>query len=206
MLRPITLCEVYNYYYEQIKISLLMFLAYLYGLVKSYIFIDRLFKYTQSGKDIQVFILEGSSMVPWNLSETKYSADINSMTYVILNINGKEKILVFNNRTTLRLQYPYLKKLVADKSGHFGHYMEVIKDNNEDIVELFNKYDDSDNTFFCDITKYSLKARDIYDFKHHKFLLEPNSILEVVKMDLSSTKYNYNDIFINQHINFVKQS
>jgi hypothetical protein len=205
-MNPITLCEVYNYYYDQIKNSLLMCLAYLYGLVKSYIFMDRLFKYTQSSKDIQVFILEGSSMVPWNLSETKYSADINSMNYVLLNINGKEKILVFNNRNTLRLQYPYLKTLVTHRSGHFGHYMEVIKDSNEDIVELFNKYDDKDSTFFSDITKYSLRAGDLYDFEQGKFLLEPNSILEVVKMDLSSTKYNYNDIFFNQHINLVKQS
>jgi hypothetical protein len=206
MFRPITLREIYNYYYDKIKCSLLMFLAYLYGLVKSYIFMDRLFKYTQSRKDIQVFILEGSSMVPWNLSEQKYSADINSMNYVVLNINEKEKILVFNNRNTLRLQYPNLKTLVADRSGHFGHYMEVIKDNELDIVEVFNKYDDKDNTFFSDITKYVLKAGDLYDFGKGKFLLEPNSELEVVKMDLSSTKYKYNDGFLNQHLNFVKQS
>jgi hypothetical protein len=84
--------------------------------------------------------------------------------------------------------------------------MEVNIDSNEDIVELFNKYDDKNNTFFSDITKYSLKARDIYDFKRDKFLLEPNSELEVVKMDLTSTKYNYNDCFyINNNI-FVKQS
>jgi hypothetical protein len=197
MNKPITLREVYNYYYNEIKYSLLMMLAYLYGLIKTYLFIDKLLKYTQSGKDIQVFILEGSSMVPWNLSETKYTPDINSMNYVLLNINGKEKILVFNNRNTLRLQYPYLTKLVSDRSGHFGHYMEVIKDNEVDIVELFNKYDDSDNTFFSDITKYSLTAKDIYDFKLDKFLLEANSELEVVKMDLSSTKYNYNDSFLN---------
>jgi hypothetical protein len=206
MFRPITLREVYNHYYDQIKISLLLFLAYLYGLVKTYLFMDRLFKYTQGGKDIQVFILEGSNMVPWNLSLTKYSADINSMTYVLLNNNGKEKILVFNNRNTLRLQYPNLKKLVSDRSGHFGHYMEVITDNKVDIVEEFNKYDDKDNTFFSDITKYVLKAGDLYDFGKGKFLLEPNSELEVVKMDLSSTKYKYNDEFVNQHLNFVKQS
>jgi hypothetical protein len=206
MFRPITLREIYNYYYDQIKCSLLIFLAYLYGLIKSYVFMDRLFKYTQSRKDIQVFILEDTNMVPWNLSEQKYSADINSMNYVVLNINGKEKILVFNNRNTLRLQYPNLKKLVQDRSGHFGHYMEVIKDSNEDIVEIFNKYDDKDSTFFSDITKYSLRAGDLYDFERGRFLLEPNSILEVVKMDLSSTKYNYNDRFINQHINLVKQS
>jgi hypothetical protein len=145
-------------------------------------------------------------MIPWNLSQRKYDTDINSMNYVVLNINGKEKILVFNNRTTLRLQYPYLKTLVEQNSGHFGHYMEVNIDSNEDIVELFNKYDDKNNTFFSDITKYSLKARDIYDFKRDKFLLEPNSELEVVKMDLTSTKYNYNDCFyINNNI-FVKQS
>jgi hypothetical protein len=205
-MNPITLREVFDYYYDQVKIYLLMLLAYLYGLFKSYLFMDKLFKYTQTCKDIQVYVLEDTNMVPWNLSESKYSSDINSMNYVVLNINGKEKILVFNNRTTLRLQYPYLKKLVMDRSGKFGHYMEVIKDNNEDIVQLFSKYDDNDNTFFSDITKYSLKARDLYDFRKGKFLIEPNSELEVVKMDLSSTKYNYNDeFFINNNV-FVKQS
>ena len=206
MSAPITLHEVYNYYYNEVKHSLLMLLAYLYGLFKSYLFMDRLFKYTQSRKDIQVYVLEDTNMVPWNLSQLKYSADINSMNYVVLNVNGKEKILVFNNRKVLMLQYGNLKKLVTDRSGHFGHYMEVIKDNNEDVVELFNKYDDNDNTFFSDITKYSLRTRDMYDFKNDKFLLEPNSVLEVVKMDLSSTKYNYNDVFNDQHVNLVKQS
>jgi hypothetical protein len=206
MFKPITLREVYNYYYDQVKSNLLMLLAYLYGLFKSYLFMDKLFKYTQSGKDIKVYVLEDTNMVPWNLSGTKYSADINSMNYVVLNINGKEKILVFNNRKVLMLQYGNLKKLVTDRSGKFGHYMEVIKDNDEDIVEIFNKYDDNDNTFFSDITKYSLKARDLYDFKRDKFLLEPNSELEVVKMDLSSTTYKYNDeFFINNKV-FVKQS
>ena len=200
MSKPITLREVYNYYYYEIKCSLLMLLAYLYGLIKTYSFMDRLFKYTQSGKDIRVFILEGSSMVPWNLSGTKYSPDINSMNYVLLNINGREKILVFNNRNTLRLQYPYLKTLVENNSGHFGHYMEVIKDNELDIVEVFNKYDDKDNTFFTHITKYKLKPCDLYDFKRDKFLLEPNSSLEVVKMNLESTKYNYNDCLVNNDL------
>jgi len=190
---PITLRDVYEYYYNEIRYWLLMMLAYLYGLVKTYSFMDRFFKYTQSKQDIKVFVLEGTSMVPWNLSEKKYSPDLHSMNYVLLNINGKEKILVFNNRNTLRLQYPNLKALVENSSGHFGHYMEVIKDDGVDIVEHFNKYSDNDNTFFNDITKYKLKACDLYDFGEERFLLEPTSTLEVVNMNLDSTRYNYLD-------------
>jgi hypothetical protein len=164
---------------------------------------DKLFKYTQTAKEIQVFVLEGTNIVPWNLSETKYNINVKTMNYVLLKINDKEKILVFDNRNTLIQQYGNLKKLVENKSGHFCHYMEVIKDNDLDVVDLFNKYDDKDNTFFVDITKYELKPCDLYDFTNNKFLLEPNSSLEVVKMDLEKIKYNYNDSMVKYNVNYV---
>jgi hypothetical protein len=175
--------------------TLLWYIAYVYSYFKDFSFTEMVKWYFYAEIDEpHVYVFENDKMVPW-----KFSTDKNSLIYVILKVHDRTKILIFNNRHTLIEKYGMLKDLVEHKMGKFSHYMEVVNIvTSEDHLELFNKYTDSGDTFFNDITNYNIKAGDLYDFRYNRFLLESNDKLEVVKMNLETIIYNFEDSLVEE--------
>jgi hypothetical protein len=170
--------------------NLLWYIAYIYSFFKSFNFGEMVRWYFYGDEDdLLIYVFEEGKMIPW-----RFSKDKNSLCYVILKIHDRNKILLFNNRYILIEKYGFLKDLVERKMGKFSHYMEVFNTKtSEDVLDVFNNYSDSGNTFFSDITNYSIKAKDLYDFRNNRFLLQPGDKLQVVKMDLDTIEYSYDD-------------
>jgi hypothetical protein len=135
--------------------------------------------------DINLYVLENDIMIP--IKKLKYIEDYNASRYYITIhfSNNCVKYLVFDDKTILMSCYDNIKNIVSQKIPKFSTYMEVInKKNNLDILDTFNCYDDHNQVFFNDITKYNLKSNDLYDFKNNCFVVDINDTIEVTKMNL----------------------
>ena len=135
--------------------------------------------------DINLYVLENETMIP--VKKLKYIEDYSASKYYveIKFSNNCHKYLVFDEKTVLANCYDNIKNTVLQKIPKFSTYMEVInKTNNKDVLETFNCYDDHNQTFFNDITKYNLKSNDLYDFKNNCFVVDINDTIEVTKMNL----------------------
>jgi hypothetical protein len=80
----------------------------------------------------------------------------------------------------------------------FGKYLEIYAINdkisiNSDITMEFLKYT-SNSGFFQNITQYSLKVSDLYNFDSNSFFVHPEDKLLVTKMNFETNTYNYWDI------------
>ena len=135
--------------------------------------------------DINLYVLENDIMIP--VKKIKYLDEYRASRYYveIKFSNNCHKYLVFDEKTVLINCYDNIKNIVLQKIPKFSTYMEVInKTNDKDVLETFNCYDDHNQTFFNDVTKYNLKSNDLYDFKNNCFVVNTNDTIEVTKMNL----------------------
>lgn len=137
--------------------------------------------------DVNLYVLEKNHMTRLkNIDLLDHSTS--TKYYVTISFSSNyQKYLVFDNKEVLKNCYKNIKDVVSTKLPNFSTYLEVInKSNNIDIIDVFNSYDDSTQTFFKDVTKYSLKSTDLYDFKNNLFVVNENDQLEITKMDLDT--------------------
>jgi hypothetical protein len=137
-------------------------------------------------------------MIP--IKKLKYIEKYNaSKYYITVDIdNDSQKYLVFNDKTVLTDCYDNIKEVVLQRLPKFSTYMEVInKTNSVDVLDTFNCYDDHNQSFFNDVTKYNIKSSDLYDFKNNCFVVNSNDTIEVTKMNLDVKIVHSNQELIN---------
>jgi hypothetical protein len=145
--------------------------------------------------NLSIFVTDGTRMIP-------FSFDISTLQkhyllfYVVINTNNDHnKVIVFNSLDKLIFLYNNLEECVKNKISKFSKYLEVRNSNTNEVeyLDTFTNYTDNSGVFFSDITGYSIKARDIYDFKNNRFILSHGDKLHVTKMDLSSQEYHFEE-------------
>ena len=177
---------MFNLIYKYVKLlfnKLFFIVVYMNGFIQSDNIFTRIISYFSN--DVNLYVLENNTMI--SCKKLKYIEKYNaSKYYITVDIdNNSQKYLVFNDKTVLTDCYHNIKDIVLEKVPKFSTYMEVInKTNNVDVLDTFNCYDDHTQTFFNDVTKYNIKSSDLYDFKNSCFVVNPNDIIEVTKMNL----------------------
>ncbi len=132
---------------------------------------------------------------------TFQSIDINNVKdfdaklfYAKVQLQAREKVLVFNDKNTLLNIYESLIHLAEKHNETFSNIMEVtIKDH--DVSSTLKKYT-SNHLYYKDITGYCLKAGDLYDFESNRFLLDDSSELAITGMDLETKQYKKDDVLM----------
>ena len=148
--------------------------------------------------DVNLYVLENNNMIRVKNIDYLDKYNVNKYYVTVSFSSNYKKYLVFDDKEILKSSYHSIKDIVSSKLPNFGTYMEVInKSNNLDIIDVFNCYDDSTQTFFNDVTKYTLKSSDLYDFKNSMFVVDKDDQIEITKMNLDTVTINP-DCIINE--------
>ena len=177
---------MFNLIYKYVKLlfnKLFFIVVYMNGFIQSDNIFTRIIRYFSN--DVNLYVLEDNRMIP--IKKLKYIEKYNaSKYYITVDIdNNCQRYLVFDDKTVLTDCYHNIKEIVLQRVPKFSTYMEVInKTNNLDVLDTFNCYDDTTQTFFNDVTKYNIKSSDLYDFKNNCFVVNTNDTIEVTKLNL----------------------
>ncbi len=179
----------YTYKYVKYLLNKLFFIVVTMNKIIHSSFLTDWIKYFSD--DVNLYVLENNNMIRVKHIDSIDKYNANKYYVTISFSNNSNKYLVFDNKEVLKNCYSQIKDVVSNRLPNFSTYMEVInKSNNLDIIDIFNCYDDSTQTFFSDITKYSLKSTDLYDFKNSIFVVNKDDTIEITKMNLDTLLIN----------------